>query len=85
MSSFDLDIKNYSINELLKMFSLEKPYEADEVDNNKSRLKDRITTQNNLTINSPSGTITISGNVYYNTGTLTHITGTVITKNSTLN
>ena len=51
MSSFDLDIKNYSINELLKMFSLEKPYEADEVDNNKSRLKDRITTQNNLTIN----------------------------------
>jgi hypothetical protein len=40
--------------------------------------------RNNLTINT-SGTITISGNVYYNTGTLTYIQGEVITSGSTLN
>jgi hypothetical protein len=38
---------------------------------------------NNLNINT-SGTLTISGNVYYQTGTLTYITGKVVTKNSTL-
>ena len=40
--------------------------------------------QNNLTINT-SGTLTISGNVYYNTGTLTYTLGTVTTTGSTLN
>ena len=39
--------------------------------------------RNNLTINT-AGTITISGNVYYNTGTLTHTSGTVTTTGSTL-
>lgn len=39
--------------------------------------------QNNLTINT-SGTITVSGAVVYNTGTLTYITGTVLTGGSTL-
>lgn len=38
--------------------------------------------RNNLTIN---GNITISGNVYYNTGTLTYTSGTVTTTGSTLN
>jgi len=38
----------------------------------------------NLTINT-SGTITISGSVAFDTGTLTYITGTVITTSSTLN
>lgn len=40
--------------------------------------------RNNLTINT-SGTVTISGNVYYNTGTLTYTAGTVTTTGSTLN
>ena len=40
--------------------------------------------RNNLTINT-SGTITVSGNVYYNTGILTYSTGTVVTTGSTLN
>lgn len=42
------------------------------------------TLQNNLTINT-AGTITISGNVYYSTGTLTYTTGTVTVTSSTLN
>lgn len=41
------------------------------------------TLKNNLTINT-SGTITISGTVYYNTGTLTYISGNVETGGSTL-
>jgi hypothetical protein len=40
--------------------------------------------KNNLNINT-SGTLTISGNVNYNTGTLTYTSGTVITTGSTLN
>jgi hypothetical protein len=40
--------------------------------------------QNNLTINT-AGAITISGVVYYNTGTLTYTAGTVVAKGSTLN
>ena len=40
--------------------------------------------RNNLTINT-AGTITISGNVYYNTGTLTYTAGTAVTTGSTLN
>jgi len=43
-----------------------------------------IQLRNNLTINA-SGTITISGIVYYNTGILTYTTGTVVTTGSTLN
>ena len=43
-----------------------------------------ITVQNNLTINT-AGTITISGNVYYNTRILTYTAGTVTTTGSTLN
>jgi hypothetical protein len=39
--------------------------------------------RNNLTINT-SGTITISGIVSYNTGTLTYVAGTVVTTGSTL-
>jgi hypothetical protein len=39
--------------------------------------------RNNLIINTP-GTITMVGNIYYNTGTLTYINGSVITKNSRL-
>ena len=42
------------------------------------------TLRNNLTINT-SGTITISGNIYYNTGTITYTAGTVTTTGSTLN
>ncbi|MFA6524621.1 MAG: hypothetical protein WC264_03950 [Candidatus Paceibacterota bacterium] len=38
----------------------------------------------NLTFNT-AGTITISGNVYYNTGTLTYTAGTMVTTGSTLN
>jgi hypothetical protein len=38
-----------------------------------------------LTINSPSGTITFSGNVYYGTGTLSYTTGIVFTTSSTFN
>jgi len=40
--------------------------------------------RNNLTINT-TGTTTISGNIYYNTGILSHSAGTVITTGSTLN
>jgi hypothetical protein len=40
--------------------------------------------KNNLTIDT-LGTLTISGTVYYNTGTLTYIKGTVITTGSSLN
>ncbi len=40
--------------------------------------------RNNLTINT-LGTLTISGAVYYNTGTLTYTAGTVVTTGSTLN
>jgi hypothetical protein len=40
--------------------------------------------RNNLTIDT-AGIITVSGNVYYNTGTLTYIQGEVITTGSTLN
>ena len=42
--------------------------------------------RNNLTINT-TGILTVSGNVYYNTGTLTYIpnTGSVVTTGSTLN
>lgn len=40
--------------------------------------------RNNLIINT-SGTITVSGNVYYNSGTLTYTAGTVVTTSSTLN
>lgn len=43
-----------------------------------------IQLRNNLTINTV-GTITISGIVYYNTGTLTYTAGTVVTTGSTLN
>lgn len=39
--------------------------------------------RNNLTINT-SGTITISGSIFYNTGVLTYTTGTVTTTGSTL-
>lgn len=40
--------------------------------------------RNNVNINT-SGTLTISGSIFYNTGTLTYILGTVITTGSTLN
>jgi hypothetical protein len=40
--------------------------------------------RNNITINTAE-TLTISGNVYYNTGTLTYTLGTVVTTGSTLN
>ena len=40
--------------------------------------------KNNITINT-SGTLTISGNVYYNTGTLTYTAGTVVSTGSVLN
>jgi len=40
---------------------------------------------NNLLINKTGGTLNIGINVYYQTGTLTHTTGTVITTGSTLN
>ena len=40
--------------------------------------------RNNVTINT-AGTLTISGNVYYNTGILTYTAGTVDTTGSTLN
>ena len=40
--------------------------------------------RNNITINT-SGTLTIGANIYYNTGTLTYIAGTVDTSGSTLN
>jgi hypothetical protein len=50
-SSFDLDIQNYSFNELLNMFSLNKPYEEEEVTRQKLRLKDRINSQLEMPIN----------------------------------
>ena len=40
--------------------------------------------RNNITINT-LGTLTISGNIYYNTGTLTYIAGTVVSTGSVLN
>lgn len=40
--------------------------------------------RNNTTVNT-AGTLTISGNVYYDTGTLTYTAGTVTTTGSTLN
>lgn len=54
MSSFDLDVKNYSLDELLSMFSLSKPYETDEVINNKIKLKDKINVQYDLTLDKKS-------------------------------
>ena len=54
MSSFDLDVKNYSLDELLSMFSLSKPYDIDEVVNNKIKLKDKVNGQYDLTINKKS-------------------------------
>lgn len=41
--------------------------------------------QNNVNFNATGGTITISGNIYYNTGTMTYVAGTVTTTGSTLN
>lgn len=41
------------------------------------------TLRNNLTINT-TGTTTFSGTIYYNTGILTYITGTVVTTGSTI-
>lgn len=41
------------------------------------------TLQNNVNLN-PSGTLTISGNIYYNTGTITHLGGTVNATGSSL-
>lgn len=43
-----------------------------------------ISLTNNLNINKQGGTLTLSGNIYYNTGTLTYVSGEVITKNSNL-
>jgi hypothetical protein len=40
--------------------------------------------RNNVTINT-AGTITLDANIYYNTGTITYTTGTVITTGNTLN
>ena len=42
MNTFDLDVKNYSVNELINMFSLSKPYEVEDVMNHKMKLKDNI-------------------------------------------
>jgi len=54
MSSFDLDVQNYSLDELLSMFSLSKPYETEEVINNKIKLKDKVNVQYDLTLNKKS-------------------------------
>jgi fibronectin-binding autotransporter adhesin len=43
-----------------------------------------ISLTNNLSINKQGGTLTLSGNIYYNTGTLTYVSGEVIAKNSNL-
>ena len=51
MSSFDLDVKNYSIDELVNMFSLIKPYNEEDVAINKIKLKERINGQSDLTLN----------------------------------
>ena len=51
MNSFDLDIKNYSIDELINMFSLVKPYDDEDVANNKMKLKERVNNQSDLSIN----------------------------------
>jgi hypothetical protein len=40
--------------------------------------------RNNITIDT-LGTLTLSGNIYYNTGTLTYISGTVVSTGSVLN
>lgn len=50
MNSFDLDIKNYSIDELVKMFSLGNPYREDDIAINKLKLKDKVNGQSDLTI-----------------------------------
>lgn len=50
MNSFDLDVKNYSIDELVKMFSLGNPYNEEDIATNKLKLKDRVTGQSDLTI-----------------------------------
>ena len=50
MSSFDLDVKNYSIDELVSMFSLSKPYNEEDVASNKMKLKDRVNGQSDLTL-----------------------------------
>ena len=54
MSSFDLDVQNYSLDELLSMFSVSKPYETEEVINNKIKLKDKVNVQYDLTLNKKS-------------------------------
>lgn len=51
MNTFDLDVKNYSIDELINMFSLDKPYGLEDVTNHKMKLKDKINGQTDLTIN----------------------------------
>lgn len=50
MNSFDLDVKNYSMNELVKMFSLDGPYSESDVTANKLKLKDRVSGQTDLTL-----------------------------------
>lgn len=50
MNTFDLDVKNYSIDELVNMFSLSKPYSEEDIANNKMKLKDRVSNQTELTL-----------------------------------
>jgi hypothetical protein len=55
MSSFDLDVKNYSIDELVSMFSLSKPYNEEDVANNKMKLKESVNGQSDLTLSKKEG------------------------------
>ena len=51
MSSFDLNINNYTINELINMMELIHPYTQDDIISKKIIMQERILTGNNISIN----------------------------------
>lgn len=48
--SFDLDINNYKLNEILEMFDLKQTFDESDVVNKKNKLKDKILNERNMTI-----------------------------------
>ena len=50
MSSFDLNINNYNINELINMMELIQPYTQDDIISKKNMLQEKILTENGISM-----------------------------------
>jgi hypothetical protein len=55
MSSFDLNINNYNINELINMMELIQPYTQDDIISKKNMLQERILTENSISMQKKTG------------------------------